>query len=258
MLMIEEKSIDNKYSKYYISRRKKDKQLYFKVDYHSNIFIDTDERVNFSMEVKVSYLILVKDNKYYETLRKSNEWDLTSFPHNKSCSLNNCVLITDNYTSFGVGTLLLHEILSKANEYIPEYSLRAELGFGDEGEDNKERRDTLYKNIGFKFRTSTVYVGENKTPVTKNEIYTEKLSDLKFYKEFDSIEVLDEYNIADLFCKLNKRNGDLISSNKTLANRANFYKNDNTELYSSLRKHKLIILILSLISITLLWKLIRI
>ena len=256
--MIEEKSIDNKYSKYYISHRKKDKQLYFKVDYHYNIFIDTDNRVNFSMEARVSYLILVKDNKTYETLRSSNDWDLSSLPHRKSCSLNNCVLIVDDYKSYGVGTLLLHEILSKANEYIPEYSLSADLSFVDEDEDNKERRDTLYKNIGFKFRTNTVYVGENKTPVTKNEIYTEKLSDLKFYKEFDSIEVLDEYKIADLFCELNKRNEDLISSNKKLTNRANFYKNDNTELYTSLRKHKLIILILGLILITLLWKLIRI
>lgn len=249
--MLQEQLIDNKYTKYYISHKQKNKQLYFKVDYHFNIFIDTDKRVNFSMEAKVSYLILVKDNKTYETLRRSNNWDLTSFPHRKSCSLNNCVIIADDYKSYGVGTLLLHEILSKANKYIPEYSLCADLSFVDEGEDNKERRDTLYKNIGFKFRTSAVYVGENKTPVTKNEIYTEKLSDLKFYKEFDSIEVLDEYKIADLFCKLNKMNEDLISSNKTLANRANFYKNDNTELYSSLRKHKLIILGLILITISL-------
>lgn len=247
--MLQEQLIDNKYTKYYISHKQKNKQLYFKVDYHFNIFIDTDKRVNFSMEAKVSYLILVKDNKTYETLRRSNNWDLTSFPHGKSCSLNNCVLIADDYKSYGVGTLLLHEILSKANEYIPEYSLRADLSFVDEGEDNKERRDTLYKNIGFKFRTSTVYVDENKTPITKNEIYTEKLSDLKFYKEFDSIEVLDEYKIIDLFCKLNKRNEDLISSNKTLANRVDFYRNNNTELYSSLRKHKLIILILGLISV---------
>lgn len=153
-------------------------------------------------------------------------------------------MIHPNFRSFGIGSFLLNEILFIASKHISDYSLEAFLSPVDEYEENKERRNKLYTGLGFN--------------IEPKKLFIDKLSNLNFNKKFDYIEVLDEYQIADLFCKLNKRNEDLISSNKTLAYRANFYKNDNTELYSSLRKHKLIILILSLISITLLWKLIRI
>ncbi|MDN5042272.1 hypothetical protein O8C80_02875 [Aliarcobacter butzleri] len=228
------------YSKIYKSKKKINEQLFFKVDFNISIYEDLYKKINISINAKISYLVHFKENKYFETYRITNSWDLTSLGSYKSCSLNDSIMIHTNFRSFGIGSFLLNEILFIANKHIPDYSLEAFLSPVDEYEENKERRNKLYTSIGFN--------------IEPNKLFIDKLSNLNFNRKFDYIEVLDEYKIADLFYKISIKNKDLKNENTKLKKRVNYYKNENIDIYKSLRKHKRIIFILVLILIVLSWK----
>ena len=86
-------------------------------------------------------------------------------------------MIEPDFTSFGIGSFLLNEMLTEAIKHIPNYSLRATLSINDERNGNKERRDSLYRNIGFN--------------ISEDEINIDKISNLNLDRKFDYIKEID-------------------------------------------------------------------
>jgi hypothetical protein len=134
----------------------------------------------------ISYLYLEKDFCLRKAEARPNKWEFSSSSNNKSCSLHSSVMI--NIKSYGVGTFVLNEIIKIANEYTPNASLEGFLSPVDEGEDNVQRRDSLYRNIGFN--------------IEPNRFYIEKISDLILDRKLEYIQTLNYSNIFDLLCTL--------------------------------------------------------
>jgi len=236
---------ENKFSRIYISNKKKNEKLYFKLDFKISIYEDSEKRFNVSIDVMISYLLLVKKGECFTTLKRTDNWEFISNPSFKACDLRNSIMIYHEYRSFGIGSFLLNEILLMANKYIPDYSLSAELSVVDEKEeDNKKRRNLLYKNIGFAFRKRKVGSREDNTPIIRNEIHIDKLSNLNFNRKFDYIELLNEYDIAELFCQLTNRNKDLNEDNNRLLFLNDLYKDRNKELPKTIIKKCFLFLII--------------
>lgn len=224
---------DSKYTEFYITNKKEGEQLFFKVDYHSNIYENSNKEINFSMEVEVSYLFLIKDNKHQEKVRGSNRFVIESIVSYKSCTLKDSILIADEYKSYGIGSFLLNKILSEAAKHVPDYSLTASLSVEDDREEeNRLRRNALYENAGFK-----IIMDENSTSCINGKIEIDKLSNLKLERKFDYIETIDFYKIADRLCKLSKENEILLDEKDKFYRLYNIYKNENNNLYVKLAKY---------------------
>jgi GNAT superfamily N-acetyltransferase len=155
------------YTKFFVSTKRNDKPLYFKVDYETSLF-KTKDILDFSIVLNINYLNFRKPNCSH-----FNKWVLFSISSYDACTFDHSIMIEPDYRSFGIGSFLLNEILSEANKHIPNYSLRADLFFKDAEGENKGRRDSLYKNIGF--------------DVSENEISIDKISSLNLNRTFDYI-----------------------------------------------------------------------
>ena len=161
-------------------------KLYFAIDYEIRIIKYNNEQTTTSIILYISYLYLEKDFCLRKAEARPNKWEFSSSSNNKSCSLHSSVMI--NIKSYGVGTFVLNEIIKIANEYTPNASLEGFLSPVDEGEDNIQRRDSLYRNIGFN--------------IEPNRFYIEKISDLILDRKLEYIQTLNYSNIFDLLCTL--------------------------------------------------------
>ncbi len=225
MVSLQERRNKNQYTKFFVSKRKNKQQLYFSMNYKIDVFEDTEKRINFSMDVEISYLLLVKNNKCFPTLRQSNHWDLISLPSSKTCSLRDCVIIQPEFRSFGIGSFILKEMLSITSEYIPDYSLSGDLSpVDEEDEENHLRRDALYSRLGFKFQEKEVNNLKDNVKFIQNEIFTSKLSDLNFDKSYDFIEEIGPYKIADVIYKMSENIYQLRTQNKSYKNAYKKYR----------------------------------
>ena len=175
-----------KFTKLYVSNKNSNQKLYFAIDYEIRIIKYNNEQTTTSIILYISYLYLEKDFCLRKAEARPNKWEFSSSSNNKSCSLHSSVMI--NIKSYGVGTFVLNEIIKIANEYTPNASLEGFLSPVDEGEDNIQRRDTLYRNIGFN--------------IEPNRFYIEKISDLILDRKLEYIQTLNYSNIFDLLCTL--------------------------------------------------------
>lgn len=175
-----------KFTKLYVSNKNSNQKLYFAIDYEIRIIKYNNEQTTTSIILYISYLYLEKDFCLRKAEARPNKWEFSSSSNNKSCSLHSSVMI--NIKSYGVGTFVLNEIIKIANEYTPNASLEGFLSPGDEGEDNVQRRDSLYRNIGFN--------------IEPNRFYIEKISDLILDRKLEYIQTLNYSNIFDLLCTL--------------------------------------------------------
>ena len=160
------------YLKTFVSTKQKGLDLFFRVKYQTTLFRNKDIN-NFSIVLEINYLnhkkIGAKDN---------NKWMLVSIPpYNQACSFDDSIMIEPDFTSFGIGSFLLNEMLTEAIKHIPNYSLRATLSINDERNGNKERRDSLYRNIGFN--------------ISEDEINIDKISNLNLDRKLDYIKEID-------------------------------------------------------------------
>jgi len=209
-------NIEKQFSEIYLSNKRKDEKLYFKVDYQLSLHQDFEKNNFFSINVVISYLILIKNDKCFETLKQTNSWKLTSMGSYKQTSFRSSIMIYPKYRSYGIGSFLLNKILSIANEYIPNYSLEDSLSRVDEYKENRERRDRLYISMGFEIKNRKIYI--------------DKLSKLNFDRNFDYIELLDTKNIAGIFCQLKNENENLKTINQQLISKNSFYQKENEKL----------------------------
>ncbi len=175
-----------KFTKLYVSNKNSNQKLYFAIDYEIRIIKYNNEQTTTSIILYISYLYLEKDFCLRKAEARPNKWEFSSSSNNKSCSLHSSVMI--NIKSYGVGTFVLNEIIKIANEYTPNASLEGFLSPVDEGEDNVQRRDSLYRNIGFN--------------IEPNRFYIEKISDLILDRKLEYIQTLNYSNIFDLLCTL--------------------------------------------------------
>ncbi len=175
-----------KFTKLYVSNKNSNQKLYFAIDYEIRISKYNNEQTTTSIILYISYLYLEKDFCLRKAEARPNKWEFSSSSNNKSCSLHSSVMI--NIKSYGVGTFVLNEIIKIANEYTPNASLEGFLSPVDEGEDNIQRRDSLYRNIGFN--------------IEPNRFYIEKISDLILDRKLEYIQTLNYSNIFDLLCTL--------------------------------------------------------
>ena len=175
-----------KFTKLYVSNKNSNQKLYFAIDYEIRIIKYNNEQTTTSIILYISYLYLEKDFCLRKAEARPNKWEFSSSSNNKSCSLHSSVMI--NIKSYGVGTFVLNEIIEIANEYTPNASLEGFLSPVDEGEDNVQRRDSLYRNIGFN--------------IEPNRFYIEKISDLILDRKLEYIQTLNYSNIFDLLCTL--------------------------------------------------------
>jgi hypothetical protein len=175
-----------KFTKLYVSNKNSNQKLYFAIDYEIRIIKYNNEQTTTSIILYISYLYLEKDFCLRKAEARPNKWEFSSSSNNKSCSLHSSVMI--NIKSYGVGTFVLNEIIKIANEYTPNASLEGFLSPVDEGEDNIQRRDSLYRNIGFN--------------IEPNRFYIEKISDLILDRKLEYIQTLNYSNIFDLLCTL--------------------------------------------------------
>lgn len=240
---------NSKYTEFYITNKKEGEQLFFKVDYHSNIYEHSNKEINFSMEAAVSYLFLIKDNKHQEKVRGTNRFVIESIVSSKSCTLKDSILITGEYRSYGIGSFLLNKILSEAAKHVPDYSLTASLSVEDDREEeNRLRRNALYENIGFK-----IIMDENSTSCINGKIEINKLSNLKLERKFDYIETLDSYKIADRLYKLSKENEKILDEKDKFSRLYNIYKDRNNDLDAKLVKYTWSVVVLIGIIFFILW-----
>lgn len=222
MLPPQEIYYKKQYTKFYVSKQKNKQQLYFLINCKIDVFEDAEKKVDFSMDVEISYLLLIKNNKCFTTLRQSNHWDLKSSISDKTCNLRDCIKIQPEFRSFGIGGFVLKEMLSIASEYIPDYSLTADLSpVDEEEEENHIRRDALYSRLGFDFLDKDV---DNNKFIQK-EIYIDKLSNLNFDKRYDFIEEIGPYKIADVIYKMSENIYQLRTQNKSYKYTYNYYRN---------------------------------
>ncbi len=175
-----------KFTKLYVSNKNSNQKLYFAIDYEIRIIKYNNEQTTTSIILYISYLYLEKDFCLRKAEARPNKWEFSSSSNNKSCSLHSSVMI--NIKSYGVGTFVLNEIIKITNEYTPNASLEGFLSPVDEGEDNVQRRDSLYRNIGFN--------------IEPNRFYIEKISDLILDRKLEYIQTLNYSNIFDLLCTL--------------------------------------------------------
>ena len=175
-----------KFTKLYVSNKNSNQKLYFAIDYEIRIIKYNNEQTTTSIILYISYLYLEKDFCLRKAEARPNKWEFSSSSNNKSCSLHSSVMI--NIKSYGVGTFVLNEIIKIANEYTPNASLEGFLSPVDEGEDNIQRRDSLYRNIGFN--------------IEPNRFYIKKISDLILDRKLEYIQTLNYSNIFDLLCTL--------------------------------------------------------
>lgn len=229
-------SLSKNYTKTYVSNKKKNERLYFKIDFYFSVTEDYEKRINFNMNVYISYLFLIKNRKCIkikQTPSTNNSWNIKTYPDRKSCGLVNSIMIHEDFRSYGIGTFLLNEVLSIANTYIPDYSLSAGLGYGDEKEeDNKERRNSLYRNIGFDFLKKGVNCGDSSDGA--NEIYIDKISNLNFDRKIKYIKEVEPLKLSTKICNILNRLDSLKKENKELSKSNISYETDNKKLLTTL------------------------
>ena len=211
-----------KFTKLYVSNKNSNQKLYFAIDYEIRIIKYNNEQTTTSIILYISYLYLEKDFCLRKAEARPNKWEFSSSSNNKSCSLHSSVMI--NIKSYGVGTFVLNEIIKIANEYTPNASLEGFLSPVDEGEDNIQRRDSLYRNIGFN--------------IEPNRFYIEKISDLILDRKLEYIQTLNYSNIFDLLCTLQDEK---VNLERDLKNKKIMYQEKKTKKNKCNKKIKYII-----------------
>lgn len=207
----------NKFSKFYVSTKKENIKVYFQIDYEVRIYKLLNENTSISMRLKISYISLDKNKSFQNNeCDRTNTWEFKTNVYNKSCDFCSSVRIHSEYRSFGIGSFVLNEIIKIANKYTPSASLSGFLSPVDEGEDNKERRNSLYRNIGF--------------IIEHDRFYIEKISDLHLDRKLEYIQTLNYSNMFDLLSTLQDKK---INLEYDLKNRTTMYK----EIYKEKNKY---------------------
>ncbi len=206
----------NKFTKLYVSNKKNNEKLYFAIDYEIRIDKYHNEQTTTSIILYIHYLYLEQNFRIKKIELTYNKWEFSSTSYNQSCNLHSSVMISTEYRSYGIGTFVLNEIIKIANKYTPSASLSGFLSPVDEGEDNKERRNSLYRNIGF--------------IIEHDRFYIEKISDLHLDRKLEYIQTLNYSNMFDLLSTLQDKK---INLEYDLKNRTTMYK----EIYKEKNKY---------------------
>lgn len=204
------------FTRYYTSNKKANKTLHFKLEFQVILFDMPNREHDIEVTVFISYLLLLDDGTYSIPTRQSNTWKLVSNFSNKSCSLESSIMIREECRSFGIGSFVLNEVLSMANIYLPNYSLKGTLATNDEFLENTERRNNLYRNIGFK--------------IEENNFSIDTLSNLNLDRTFDYIKLLDDYSIINTLIDFHKINEKLKEQNKNYKAENDYYQAENDKL----------------------------
>ncbi|WP_418181367.1 hypothetical protein ACNSOL_11750 (plasmid) [Aliarcobacter lanthieri] len=222
----------NKFTKLYVSNKKNNEKLYFTIDYEIKIKKYHNEQTTTSIILDIHYLYLEQNLRIKKIELTYNKWKFSSTSYNQSCNLHSSVMISTEYRSYGIGTFVLNEIIKIANKYTPSASLSGFLSPVDEGEDNKERRNSLYRNIGF--------------IIEHDKFYIEKISDLHLDRKLEYIQTLNYSNIFDLLYTLQDEKINLLHD---LKNRTTSYQEIYKEKNKCHKKIKYIIGFIVFISI---------
>lgn len=220
----------SKFTKLYVSNKKNNEKLYFTIDYEIRINKYHDEQTTTSIILYISYLYLEKNLRIKKIEARLNKWEFSSSSYTQSCNLHSSVMIY--IKSYGIGTFVLNEIIKIANEYTPNASLEGFLSPVDEEEDNKERRNSLYGNIGFR--------------IEPNRFYIEKISHLKLDRKLEYIQTLNYSNIFDLLCNLQDEK---INLEYDLKNRTTSYQEVYKEKNKCHKKVKYVMLFITFLLI---------
>ena len=219
----------NKFSKFYVSTKKENIKVYFQIDYEVRIYKLLNENTSISMRLKISYISLDKNKSFQNNeCDRTNTWEFKTNVYNKSCDFCSSVRIHSEYRSFGIGSFVLNEIIKIANKYIPDFSLTGYLSPVDEEENNIQRRNSLYRNIGFK--------------IEQNKFYIEKISDLNFNRNIDYIKEVELKNIFNSIKVLTNKN-------KKLEYKLKNNINSNKSINRKYKRNKLILLVFLFLSL---------
>lgn len=188
--------MEKQYTNNYISTKKENEKLFFELNFKINTYYDSNSIIKLEIRVVVKYLYLLKNDRFIDIFscdnKKEDEWLFKAERCFKSASLCSSVMIAPSYRSYGIGSFMLNEIMKIANNYVPDYSLKGTLSPADEGTDNKDRRNNLYKNIGFNMH--------------EHDFNIEHISNLNLTREYNYIEIL---NISHILNELNKKNNEI-------------------------------------------------
>ncbi|MCT7563203.1 hypothetical protein [Aliarcobacter butzleri] len=216
--------MEKQYTKNYISTKKENEELFFELNFKINTYYDSNNIIKLEIRVTVKYLYLLKNDRFIDISscdnKKEDIWLLDAHRAFKSASLCSSVMIAPSYRSYGIGSFMLNEIMKIANSYVPDYSLKGTLSSVDEGLDNKDRRNNLYKNIGFNMHDHYFNI--------------EHISNLNLTREYNYIETL---NISHILNELNAKNCKI----KKLESELNHLKSSYKKIEKSFNSLKKII-----------------
>lgn len=199
------------YTKNYISTKKEDEKLFFELNFKVSVYYDSNSIIKLEIRVIIKYLYLLKKDTFIDIFscdnKKEDIWLFDAHRAFKSASLCDSVMIATSYRSYGIGSFILNEVMKIANNYVPDYSLKGTLSLVDEELDNKDRRNNLYKNIGFNIR--------------EHDFHIEHISNLNLDREYNYIKIV---NMSHILNELNNKNHEIKTLKLELNNIKSIHK----------------------------------
>lgn len=151
------------------------------------------EHRNLEISLEIEYLFLIDATgrcKKHDFIKRENSWSLEAKSDN-NCRFTRDIMIQEQYRSYGIGSLAINKMLSMAQEHVPEYSLKGTLAniYPDASSENYDRRDKLYRNIGFTIKEDSFHI--------------DRIGDLNIKQSIDDIEKVDL--AEELYVVLNEK-----------------------------------------------------
>lgn len=198
---------------YLISKRVNERELYFKVSL-SYSTIERKQVKSLHVQLNIEYQFIKNADGSLITCNGHNfdTWNLECMLG--SCSLKNSVMIQPAFRSFGVGTYALHTIFALAKDHVPQYKAGGSLANNnhDELPDNFERRENLYKHIGFS--------------IDNNKFSVNQVKNLNIRNKIDNIDIID---IGHVLAKTIEENYKTNNSFKQTQKRFEYFEKKSTE-----------------------------
>ncbi|MDD3597440.1 hypothetical protein [Sulfuricurvum sp.] len=227
---------------YYKSTRKSGKVAYFSIEY-TRAGSDQPGYEYLEVEATIRYIGIVAYEKnlfdQYEHRiiekrnRVGNTWKMSA--NKDRCSLNMSVMVHEPYRSYGIGTLVLSEMLKMATDKFPHASMRGTLSTVDEAEDNVHRRNTLYEKRGFVLNGSSFSIDS-----------LDKLHLDEVIPGIENIDITEE--LLELFEQIETLSYDLNAKKAAIKNDTNSYIEKVREV-QSLKKYKYLFYIATIAAI---------
>ena len=150
------------------------------------------EHRNLDILLEIEYLFLVDAMgkcKKHDFIKRGNSWSLEA--KSDHCRFTRDIMIQEQYRSYGIGRLAINKMLSIAQEHVPAYSLKGVLAnvYPDASKKNYDRRDKLYRNIGF--------------TIEEDSFHIDRIGNLNIKQSIDDIEKIDL--AEELYVVLNEK-----------------------------------------------------